>query len=421
MALMALVSWHAVAGVNPHITEVDLDIDGVSDSSEFGTTTDPGGPGGFVASNGWKKITLSYTGTPALRVRLNWSGTKIGVYTDTTGTTAISNPIVWDIENGDTMPTNLWVKGLDVSANGPTTTTCGPEHMCLEAINNGTDYSTPLYDRVGFTVVAVDKIEYCRKDLDSTVAANWVTDTNVAAGAKDTDVHKAKIRVTIKPVAAGVSMVVTNSGGIGDAIACTLLPLASQLTDANGQVFCDYKSSDKVEGMNAVVTSLADWNMLIDLDSTLSNKWDCAGNYDWKVPETYITDVSDEVRFYPTLHESGGVGRIDTHDIHHFAQWVHMLVIELDYTTWAITTSEVEGTYPDYWYNDTSLPSWLSATTVGTFVEITGETEESLGVYKSTHTVHDMLHEDDAEDTLTLVITDAYKIGAYDMDVYFVP
>lgn len=188
MAVTALGSLIALAGVNPHISEVKLNIEGVDPGQKFTP-----GPGGFVAKGGWKKITLSYSG-PALRVRLNRNSTKIGVYTDTTGTTAIPNDKVWDVENGETLPAELWIKGEDVSTSGPTTTTCGPEHICLEAINNGTSYVTNLYDRVGFTVVDM-KIKTKKKG-----GITWDTETTrIAAGGMATDIHYADLQIDISP------------------------------------------------------------------------------------------------------------------------------------------------------------------------------------------------------------------------------
>jgi hypothetical protein len=190
MAVTALGSLIALAGVNPHISEVKLNIEGVDPGQKFTP-----GPGGFVAKGGWKKITLSYSG-PALRVRLNRNSTKIGVYTDTTGTTAIPNDKVWDVENGETLPAELWIKGEDVSTSGPTTTTCGPEHICLEAINNGTSYVTNLYDRVGFTVFDM-KIK--TKNKGAPAWDELDTTTEIAAGGLASALHYADVEIELLP------------------------------------------------------------------------------------------------------------------------------------------------------------------------------------------------------------------------------
>ena len=149
--LTTLTTWSLRAGVNPRVVEVDLSIEDVADpAAEF----TPGG-GGFVAKDGWKKITLSVSGAGS--ARLNWNSTKIGVYMAPGGEAlSATQEKIWP--DTAAMPPELWVKGVDVSDSGPTATTCGPEHICLEALNNGTPYATPYFDRVGFTVVRLDNI-----------------------------------------------------------------------------------------------------------------------------------------------------------------------------------------------------------------------------------------------------------------------
>ena len=163
--VVALTTWGIRAALNPHITELDLNIDGVVDYDEFfepSPSITPKGPGGFVCSNGWKMITLKAVGVnDPMKTRLNWNSARIEVWTATNGGTQVLSPT--NYSPASSMPTQLWVKGVSVSATGPTKdasgnwTNCGPEHITLEAINNGADPTTPgtYYDRVAFTVVAV--------------------------------------------------------------------------------------------------------------------------------------------------------------------------------------------------------------------------------------------------------------------------
>jgi len=101
-----------------------------------------------------------------MKTRLNWNSDKIEVWT-APGGDLVPNEKQWD--SATDMPPELWVKGVKVSDTGPTATKCGPEHMCLEAINNGAPY---LYDRVAFTVLSVDlDIWNGGSDLDNGEAA----------------------------------------------------------------------------------------------------------------------------------------------------------------------------------------------------------------------------------------------------------
>ena len=163
--ITTLAAWGIQAALNPHITDLNLGIYGVVDYDEFyepSPSITPKGPGGFICSNGWKKITLKAVGVnDPMKTRLNWNSARIEVWTATNGGTQVLSPTLWD--PASSMPTQLWVKGVSVSATGPTKdasgnwTNCGPEHITLEAINNGANPTTPgtYYDRVAFTVVSV--------------------------------------------------------------------------------------------------------------------------------------------------------------------------------------------------------------------------------------------------------------------------
>lgn len=184
---LTLTTWSLRAGINPRVVEVDLSIEDVADpAAEF----TPGG-GGFVAKDGWKKITLSVSGAGS--ARLNWNSTKIGVYMAPGGEAlSATQEKIWP--DTAAMPPELWVKGVDVSDSGPTATTCGPEHICLEALNNGTPYATPYFDRVGFTVVDM-KIKTKKKG-----GSTWDTETTrIAAGGMATDIHYADLQIDISP------------------------------------------------------------------------------------------------------------------------------------------------------------------------------------------------------------------------------
>jgi hypothetical protein len=408
IAVTALVSSSILAGVNPHIVKVDLDIEVVADASEFTP-----GPGGFVAKDGWKMITLSVDGAGS--ARLNWSSANVVVYTATNGT-ALANPTYWP--DTSTMPSNLWVKGVDASASGPTATICGPEHICLEALNNGTPYATPYFDRVGFTVVDVDKIEYCRVDLDQSVAANWVTETNIAAGAKETPVHKAKTRITVTPPCAGVSVSATTNGvsGTVGGIVGVLIPTSSQLTDASGQVYCQYTSGDKMTNLTIMVTELAGSPVTIDRGGTLHQQWDCSDNHNFDPVDNFMDEEAFDVTFYPTLQTAGGVGAIDGHTLVFYTLQMKVVKYTYDYGNDDEDEEEISGEHPDFWYEDADVSLAYSADHFATY----GPTVESSGggVYTVSSTAHAFWDYDINTDLFSLAYVDSYAIDVYDETVW---
>jgi hypothetical protein len=209
--LAAAWFWNAQAYNNPHILEFDLDIDGVADGDEF-YEGGSGGPGGFVASNGLKRITLTCTESnlPTMS-RLNWNSDKIEVYQSTNGTGPIANNTYWS--PASSMPTQLWVKGVKVSDNGPTATNCGPEHLTLEAINNGADPTPAYYDRIAFTVYAVTNIVAIPKGI--TTNDTLPDPVTIGAGAMDSEAHQADVKIQVRPAVANIPVEVSLLDGRG--------------------------------------------------------------------------------------------------------------------------------------------------------------------------------------------------------------
>jgi hypothetical protein len=165
VVLTTLTTWSLRAGVNPHMVEVDLDIDYLAADDPTEWT-----PGGFVCVEGRRKITLqkvqpvdwgTTSGDSTKRVRLSWGSTKIAIYDAATGGNAVISGT--DYANAN-LPTNFWVEGVAVSATAGTSTAQGPETILAQAIPDG------MYDRISFTVV----------DFTKLMLTDAVTDENVA-------------------------------------------------------------------------------------------------------------------------------------------------------------------------------------------------------------------------------------------------
>jgi hypothetical protein len=220
---IAFTTWIIRAALNPHITELDLSIDGVADYDEFyepSPSITPKGPGGFVCSNGWKKITLKAVGVnDPMKTRLNWNSTRIEVWTATNGGTQVLSPTLWD--PASSMPTQLWVKGVSVSATGPAKdasgnwTNCGPETLCLEAINNGANPTTPgtYYDRIAFTVYQVDSITVTPKNAPTGYVSS--VGVSIGAGGFASAAHQADVEIKVLPAVANIPVDVCLVNGRG--------------------------------------------------------------------------------------------------------------------------------------------------------------------------------------------------------------
>ncbi|MEI6149713.1 MAG: hypothetical protein WCS01_11485, partial [bacterium] len=230
---------------NPHILDVDLSIEGVENPDEVS-------PGGFVAKDGLKRIFLNYTGVNLpTKTRLNWDSAKIKVDGLPDGT----DEIYWD--PASMMPTQLWVRGLAASDTGPEGTNGGPEHLCLEAINNGAPY---LYDRVAFTVYEVTNIIVIPKGM--TTNDTLPDPVTIGAGAMDSEAHQADVTIQITPPISGVPVDVSLLDGRGhDAGKDAKLVMGGAataigggaavtvLTGAGGQIQGVLTSSDVEDGL----------------------------------------------------------------------------------------------------------------------------------------------------------------------------
>jgi hypothetical protein len=221
--VVALTTWGIRAALNPHITDLDLSIYGVADYDEFyepSPSITPKGPGGFVCSNGWKMITLKAVGVnDPMKTRLNWNSARIEVWTATNGGTQVSSPTLWD--PASSMPTQLWVKGVSASATGPTKdasgnwTNCGPETLCLEAINNGANPTTPgtYYDRVAFTVYQVVSIDVTPKNAPTGYVSS--VGVSIGAGGFASAAHQADVEIKVLPAVANIPVDVCLVNGRG--------------------------------------------------------------------------------------------------------------------------------------------------------------------------------------------------------------
>jgi hypothetical protein len=416
MALTSLIVGRAFAFYNPVVEDrtLDIDVDANYDGSISGADDSiETSQGGIVMVGGWTNIMIQQTITTAVpgdpnTVRLSWLKEHIEL-AETSGGTAITPDGYMDTAQttpykdypGLNTTKTLWVHGISTSH------TARAEHLRLELIHFDQAYDPNSHDEIALTVVDVEKIEYRR--LDQTA---WVTETNIAAGAKNTNVHKAEVRITMTPAFSGLPIAATNSGGAGKNTPGALSPFSAQQTDANGQVYCTYTSSDKRSDVTVKVVECAGARTDVDLGSTLHEEWDIAGAYDFEFEDYFSPENPDPVKFYPTLNEIKGFGAIDGHSMGFYTPELTIIKTEFDFTNWNMTEDEITAYYPDY----PELPSGYSITD---FIEHSATTEISTGEYKNTQTVHDQWDYDAATDVLTFILVDGYEFAPYDESVYY--
>jgi hypothetical protein len=261
VVLTTLTTWSIRAGVNPHIVEVDLDIDYLAADDPTEWT-----PGGFVCVEGRRKITLqkvqpadwgTTAGDSTKRVRLSWGSTKIAIYDAATGGNAVISGT--DYANAN-LPTNFWVEGVAVSATAGTSSTPGPETILAQAIPDG------MYDRISFTVYQVDSITVMPKNAPE----GWTppVPVTIGAGAIHSSAHQADVTIQVQPTVAGIPIDVSLSGGLsyepGKAAELTLgtqaatggCAVVTVLTGTNGTITGELTSSD-VNNMECTIHACA--------------------------------------------------------------------------------------------------------------------------------------------------------------------
>jgi hypothetical protein len=263
------------------------------------------------------------------------------------------------------------------------------------------------------SVIGVQSIEYCRMDKDQSDETNWVTSLNIAAGARNTDVHKARVRITITPPVSGVSITAERDGGDG-VQAPASFSQDGGTTDGSGAVYGTYTSSDKMgETPTIKVTECEGYAVDIAPGSTLHHRWDMAGEYDFSFPTYFVPGEPDDVSFYPTLEESGGRGAIDGHDVTSYTRSAVLYCYSYDFEN---ATYTLNGIYAPEYPSYADFPPF-DGVSMGQLIEHSETAEGSSGVYTSTHTVNDYWDFDSETGTLQVIEPQQYSFGFYDESV----
>ncbi len=259
------------------------------------------------------------------------------------------------------------------------------------------------------TLIRVESVEYCRADKDSSSESDWDTSVYVAAGGKNTDVHKTDVRITIEPAVSGATIVAEKNGGNGDVVAAVFAQQSST-TDSDGRVYGTYTSSDKLEDATIKVVQCQYHAVDIDPGSTITQEWDIAGDYDFEFPSVFVPEEPDDVSFYPTLDVVAAEGAIDKHSMEYYTTEA-----TLYYCSWNLETDEFEEkeitvTYPNY----TGIPF---GQTIDTLIQHSQTSEKPLGVYTNAQKVHDYWDYDTETGIFRLIEPQSYSFSAYDTEV----
>ncbi len=328
----------------------------------------------------------------------------------------------WKLDGGDWEPEADW--GYDEAGNGwsgyyPELTKGDHEIWCritwgYQICWDDEDGTPHSEDHGPFTTVVGP---YQVRVVADTAGA---TGGNIACGGKNTPVHQYVFTIKLDPPESGLRVeFAIDSGGEGHSIPGSL-SAATVYTNASGEASSTYTSSDR---LGDVVLSAKTYNHqdnpILRRTVTLHEVWDQDDpsnpkEWDFTAPATFIPEIPDTVKYYPTLKDSGGDGAIDgnhameyeTTELSFYYYSYNLLTDNVEYDGW------VRSLGPDFQeMTDLGVPK-----TAADLVEYSPVTMTAPGVYENQHTVHDFYDFDG--DCYFEIQVDYYGFTIYDRDVW---
>jgi hypothetical protein len=274
---------------------------------------------------------------------------------------------------------------------------------------------TAVWDKtINVTVVEVEYVKVRRMGSGNSLANS----ATIAAGGFSSNVHKADVEMKITPVPSGTYAVacpvsLANADGYAtDNVKAKLYMGGALAIEGSGSGSVTVSSAD---GKLAGYLVSSNWMKTCTISggsasAAVDFAWDCAGAYDFTLPEYFIPDVPDEVWFYPTLNEVMGDGAIDAyHSIPYYTLSADLYWYSYDFST----DSEADGTVTVYYPSYTGIPFGKAMTDL---IEHSATTMSASGAYQNTQTVYD--YYDIVGDEFRLIEVDGYTFAVYDEDVH---
>lgn len=212
------------------------------------------------------------------------------------------------------------------------------EYMLEGVCYNDTDESNP--PQSGWQVCAYliswrATIEVRRKGS----TGSWSGGTNVAAGGKDPDVHKADIRVAANPPVAGLEVSVSIPDGYGEGSTLTACPAAlspdpaTLTTGSDGIATATFTSSNKIENVPIKLKPAG-----VDHEfgsATVNQRWDHEDGGEWEYEQYFVPEVAHPVSLKLELADGPDLVPISGHTVKFYA-W------KVVYYEWDDSTEQFE-------------------------------------------------------------------------------
>lgn len=258
------------------------------------------------------------------------------------------------------------------------------------------------------------------------------TTATIAAGGKNTDVHKAEIRVQLSPVPAKRTAI-TLPASLTGAAAHQGTNVAAVLTSGDTSITGNASGSitlNEIDADGYATVELKSSNVTRTCTVTIGGKsvavtmaWDIGGIRDFKYDRDYLPGVKSDVIFYPTLDEialrdedadgKAGEGAIDGHDIQFHVTKVTFDYWSFDYDKWKYVDKGgiVElDVLPGY------NPTLKFGVRLDDIIELDDVIEASPGKYVNPQTVRDYFNESGT--VIQCITIKEYDFYVYDKEVY---
>ncbi len=294
--------------------------------------------------------------------------------------------VTWSCSGGSITP-NGSAAVVDTSASGMATVT---------ATSGNTAISLKVQ------VIGVSGLQARRKGSD----AQFGSSATIAAGGKNSDVHKAELRIQLSPMPvkqatlhfqASLSGAAAHQGTYVPAV----LSCGGSSLSGDGAGTLDVSSWDSSTGL--VTAELKSGNVTRTCTATIGGAsvavamaWDIAGSRDFDGDDFYISEEDTNLEFYPTLQEIAGAdddsdgipgeGAIGGHSIQFLVKKIKLEYWSYDYVTeqYVNPVSTVEIDVPP-----NTNPNLLFGANLSNLIDINSVTEPLTGKYVNAQTAHD--------------------------------